>query len=599
MVDPLSSSPSAYQPTFSFGGVSSGLDIASIVSALLQPDTQALTNLQTAATAMTARKTAYGQLQTSLMDLLSKAQAFTMLNAASTRAATSSDQTKLTAAATTDAVPATYQVTVDALASATVARSTAAIGAAADLGQPLATAGLPGTPTAGTGTVYVDGRPVTVAVSDPTVDTLGTTLANLQSAIQSSLGDGTVAVTVGGGRINVTLSGNASQHTLLFGAPGDTTNVLGLLGLAGQNATVAAGGGAVVGTGNVGVAQLNAALDGARLTGLTSTTSGSLTINGVAIAYDTTKDSLGTVLARINASAAGVVASIDRANDRVVLTSRAAGAQPIVLADTSGTLLAALDLAPGTTNAQVIGQNAQLHVNGQLVTSATNQVTNAIDGVTLDLVSQTAAGSPVTLTVATDTTAVQKALSDFVASYNALADQLDKLTLNDPKQTKGPLATDFGVTDLALTLRGELFSPVAGLTGSVRSLADIGLSTGSVGSAVGSTTRLQLDGDKLGRALATDPASVASLLGSATGALSSVVGTLKSWTDYGSGFVASRTTNIDGELRTNSRQQTDQQDRIDQRRAALQTQFASMEALLSQLQQQQAQLGSQAAQFNK
>jgi flagellar hook-associated protein 2 len=82
---------------------------------------------------------------------------------------------------------------------------------------------------------------------------------------------------------------------------------------------------------------MNGSLDTRRLTGLTSTKTGVLTINGVDIAYDTTGDSMSTLISRINNSAAGVIASIDRTNDQLVLARKDTGAVAMDIEDTSGT----------------------------------------------------------------------------------------------------------------------------------------------------------------------------------------------------------------------------------------------------------------------
>src|SRR5690606_35672021 len=89
---------------------------------------------------------------------------------------------------------------------------------------------------------------------------------------------------------------------------------------------------------------------------------GSFTINGVSIDFDVDADSLSTVLARINASSAGVTASFDSASDRVVLTNKSTGDLGISLSEAAGGLLGALGLTNGTTF--TAGENAAFTVNG-------------------------------------------------------------------------------------------------------------------------------------------------------------------------------------------------------------------------------------------
>ena len=80
--------------------------------------------------------------------------------------------------------------------------------------------------------------------------------------------------------------------------------------------------------------------------------SGSFQVNGVGIAVNTATDSLAAVLARVNASGAGVIASYDAATDRVTFTPQTAGATLDLAGDTTG-LLAALNVAAGREGTRI------------------------------------------------------------------------------------------------------------------------------------------------------------------------------------------------------------------------------------------------------
>jgi len=315
----------------------------------------------------------------------------------------------------------------------------------------------------------------------------------------------------------------------------------------------------------------------------------------VTIAYDSTVDSLGTIMSRINASDAGVVATIDRANDRVVLTNKTAGSKAIDMVDVAGTLGAALKLAPGTINAQTIGETAQVTVDGQVYVSDTNHVTNAIPGVSLDLVDQTVGTR--TLTVDVDRTKVKSAVKDFVASFNALADLLDTQTAMPVTKgaTSGPLAREEGLRGLTMSLRSLITRVASGITGSIRSLGDIGISTGSVGSAVGTTDRLILDEDKLSKALDADPTRVADLLGGSGGVIKPLVDRLTSITGT-NGLIDSRLKGIASAISRITEQERAYQDRLDLKQSTLEAKFARLEATLAQLQHQQSTLTAQTTQ---
>ncbi len=415
-----------------FGGLASGLDTKSIITALMDVERQPLLRLQTEATAIGDRKTAYGTLRTALTDLLTKIQAFTVSSAGSAHTATSSDAARFTAAAGSAAIPAQYRVSVDRLASATRATSTGALGTAitdATAAGTMSSLPLPGTVRAGQVGLVVDGQILSVAVGDPASTSLQSVIdgiaAAIQAQVQASDPAATVSASIVDNQLRFTVAGAAANHDILMGGAADTSNALAMFGVAGQRiADFGLGSTTITGTTRLGVTRAAGPLDLAGLAGLTSTPTGILTINGVAIAYDSTVDSLNTVLTRINNAQAGVVASVDRANDTIIISAKSAGPSPISIVDTSGTLGAALKLAPGTTNAQVIGQGAQVTVDGRVVTSVTNTVTNAIDGVTLTLLDLST--TTATLTVGVDSSAVQKALTDLVSSYNALADTIEQ-----------------------------------------------------------------------------------------------------------------------------------------------------------------------------
>ena len=148
----------------------------------------------------------------------------------------------------------------------------------------------------------------------------------------------------------------------------------------------------------------------------------SFTINGVQINYDASSDSLSSVLARINNSGAGVKASYDAHSDSITLTQNALGSIGIQLADdaTGGDFLAKTGLLAAI---QAPGQNAQYSVNGGLTQHSTSNNVDLGNGVTLTLSAPTGA-TPVTVTVAQDSTSAAANLGSFVKDYNTLLEDL-------------------------------------------------------------------------------------------------------------------------------------------------------------------------------
>jgi flagellar hook-associated protein 2 len=471
----------------------------------------------------------------------------------------------------------------------------------------LSSLNLPGSVSAGQISAIVDGTLVHYTVGDPTKTTLLQFMQGFSAAIEAQLQAGganapadpsaTVSMSVVDNKMQLAISGAGTTHSLWFGSAGDQSNVLGILGLANASATNATNPTLTAAT-SLGVVRLSTSLDTAGLTGLTSTKTGVLTINGVAINYDSTVDTLSTIISRINNAGAGVIASIDRTNDKIILSRKDTGAVAIDVDDTAGTLGAALNLGPGTTNAQAIGQSAQITLDGRTIVSQSNTVTGAIDGVAINLTGKSALGTTATLTVGVDTSAVANSISQFVTKFNSLGDLLDQLTAQNPGTSggtagsSGPLASDPTAQSMFLRMRDTLF--LAFGSGTINSLGSLGLSTGAVGSAVGSTTRLQLDASKLQSALNSDATQVANLLDSSTGPIGSLLAQLKSYQDPSNknSYVQAHKTGLASEITDVQRQESNQQEMISNYQAMLEAQYASMEATLAMLQAQSSQISA-------
>lgn len=240
------------------------------------------------------------------------------------------------------------------------------------------------------------------------------------------------------------------------------------------------------------------------------------------VTIDSTNNSLQGISDAINAANIGVTASI--VNDgsaspyRLVLTSNATGAAQSMQISVSGdaALQSLLGYDPaGTQNLtqSSAAQNASLTVNGIGITSATNQVTGAVTGVTLNLAKQ---NSSTTVTVANNTSAVQSAVQSFVSAYNSLSQTIDSLTAYDATTQKGAiLMGDSTVLSLQGSLRSLTSSILVGASPSLNSLSALGVGFQSDGT-------LALDSTALQTALTNNYAGIASLFaqtGTATDSL--------------------------------------------------------------------------------
>lgn len=202
--------------------------------------------------------------------------------------------------------------------------------------------------------------------------------------------------------------------------------------------------------------------------------------------------SLEDVRDAINADEnAGVNASIvndgsSSGNYRLALSSAEAGSD----ASISDFSLNGLNVDDSTKNT---GSDADLTVNGVGITSGSNQVEGAIQGVTLDLAEK----GDSTVEVQQDTLAVREAVNGFVDAYNGLKETTGDLTsFNAETGQAGELNGDSSVRMVESRLRSVMGG--SSDTGSEFSmLNDVGISMEVDGT-------LSLDSDKLDDVLSND-----------------------------------------------------------------------------------------------
>ncbi len=494
---------------FSVDGLVSGLSTAAIIDRLMAVERAPLTQLTTQRQRVQDRTKAYQDLRTRLAGLQTAVKTLLDPSAVNAKTATTStpstSPTILTATAGAGAANGTFTVRVDRLATATTVSSASgstaqAVGTPISQAAPLRSAGFAITPTSGTFTI--NGQTVTV---DATVDTI---LA-VRDRINATAGIGvtaSLALDAYGNANVLRLTATTTGTPIQLGSGADTSNFLAAARLVANGTSVGPGVTDVVNSGLLGTALPGEKLSSGRFaTALNDNGgTGAFTINGVAVTW-TANDSLSTVLSRINAANAGVRASYDAATDRVTLASTATGNQAISLQETSGNFLQAMQL---TTATQAYGTTAQYAIDSRAVQySNSNTIANAVPGVTLNLVRTDP--SAVTVTVAQDADTAAKNLRAFVDQFNQLVAKIQDLTKYDATNKQASVLTgDVTVLGLERTIRSAVASPAEGLAGAYRSFADIGISTGAYGSAVGSTSQLVLDEAKLRTALADNPGAV-------------------------------------------------------------------------------------------
>jgi flagellar hook-associated protein 2 len=446
--------------------------------------------------------------------------------------------------------------------------------------------------------IKVNGRTINV---DLTIDSLSSIAAKIQAAggaaevvTEKNGGVDAYRLSISGSVVATSDSGSADTLTTLGIDVGDRRAVRQTMASAVLNGTSGVAAGSTLLTdlqgtsGSYGIVAGDAInIRGRRADGSTVTTG--LTIGA--------SDTIDTLLAKINSATDGygtgattATASIGP-DGKIRLTDATGGDSRLTfsleLARAAG---GTSDLGGTTTETVgrqrqlVAGSDAQLKVDGALVTRSSNTVTDAISGVTLNL-QQAEAGTTATLTISQDIDAQTDRVKAFVKAYNAVssfytAQQADGQPLKSNNTLRGAL------NQINSALRTQVDA-----AGSFSKLAISGVAFDRYG-------QLQIDEKSLRSVLASDQTAVATLFGAAGvgGAVQSATSLL---TRFGDGTVSSTVTSIDKRVETLAVRTTDMQRRLDLKRAALEEQFAKMEAVLSALNTQGTYLSSQFAAMSK
>ncbi|HCQ50042.1 MAG TPA: flagellar hook protein FliD [Achromobacter sp.] len=166
------------------------------------------------------------------------------------------------------------------------------------------------------------------------------------------------------------------------------------------------------------------------------------------------------------------------------------------------------------------GQDAEVIINGIPVKSGSNNISTAIDGITLNLAEKTEADKPITLKLEADTSVASKAVQDFVTKYKTLQTTIKNLTSFDAKAaTNQPLTGDGTTRSIQSALSGALQGVLG--NGTLKSLADLGITTDAT------ARELKLDTTKLTKALTENPADVTKLLTGENGLAKNIDAALK------------------------------------------------------------------------
>ena len=509
-------------------GLASGFDWRSLVEQLADVERAPEQRIRNEQGLLLQRNTAYGNILSQLATLKTKMDALKDPSLFSSRRTSVADSDVLTASASTSAALGVHTFDITQLATASSFQGSGNVGrqlnATNDVSALVLSNASFGTAiTAGTFTV--NGSQVTIA----TTDTLQQAFDKISAATSGAVAGGYDSASD-----KITLT---SAAPIVLGSASDTSNFLTAAKLHNNGTN------SIASAISLGVIRPGSTLATANFATAVSdggSGAGQFKVNGVSISFNATTDTVSSVLSRINNSAAGVSATYDNVNDRLVLTNKTTGDLGVALQDVTGNFLAATGLSGGTLTR---GKNLLYTVDGGAqLTNQSNAITEADSGLAGITVQALAAGST-TVTVSSDTAKVRTAITDVIAEYNKTQTLINTQTASTTdakgKVTAGILAGESDANTISSKLRSGVISVISGLSGSIAQLAALGIDSN------GNDDTISLkDSAKLDAALADNLAGVQDLFSNSTSGLAVKLSAYLDATAGESGFLVSKQGNL-------------------------------------------------------
>lgn len=211
----------------------------------------------------------------------------------------------------------------------------------------------------------------------------------------------------------------------------------------------------------------------------------------------------------------GVTASVvnNGTDYQLVMTSKETGTESVVSnIDVGATGLTQLsyDGTAGGMTQTVTAEDATLEVNGIAITSQSNRLEEAIQGVTLDLVGISEdAAEPSVLNVTLDSETIGGHIKSFVEAYNSLQSTMKSLTsYNAESGSAGLLLGDTTTRSVEAQLRRAMNGVVEG--GDFSMLSELGIELQLDG-------QLEIDNEKFDELVESDPAALSNFFGGIDG----------------------------------------------------------------------------------
>ncbi len=308
-----------------------------------------------------------------------------------------------------------------------------------------------------------------------------------------------------------------------------------------------------------------------------------LTVGGTehSIAIADGDNSLEGIMKAINKAGVGVSAAIinDGSGSPFRLTLTGAKVAEDFSLDISG-LTGGTDTLDGVNNTVQAAQRAHIRVDGIDIYSNSNTLTEAIPGVTLDLL-KAEAGSTTTLSIALDNSAIKSSIEAFAKGYNDVMSfifsQSATIGKDGTKESDGGLlGGDSGMNAIKRHLQNMLTQTVPN-SGPFAALSQLGFETQRDGT-------LKVNDEMLSKAVNENLDGIISLFAGENGEK----GIITQYKDYlfeltssSTGMLRTRKDSINDSIEQIDKRIERMEARLTQRQATLEAQFTAMEKLVS------------------
>ncbi len=326
----------------------------------------------------------------------------------------------------------------------------------------------------------------------------------------------------------------------------------------------------------------------------------SITVGDTSHSIEITEDnnSLEGIMQAINDADIGVKAGIindgSDAPYRLILTGENVATNFSLddsgLTDGTGTDTLGVFEGPGGTTNPPIQEATRAHVvvDGIDIYSDSNTLTEAIPGVTLDLV-QAKTGETTSLNVSLDKGAIESTIEKFTDGYNKVVSFITSQSVIDG-EGGGVLSGDSGINSLKRHLQNMLTTPFEN-SGVFTTLSQLGFETQKDGT-------LTVNSETLSKAVNENLDSVTTLLAGEDGQdglAKQFQDYLESMTSSTTGMLQGRTTSIESSIKRMDNRIETMETRLAKREKTLRSQFTAMEQLVSSMNAQSSFLDQQMA----